>query len=484
MTDTISHEETPEEAEGLSLKGKDIMPKTEEDRTIAPRGFFLISVGLYVQLVSFIAGAQLYPALSPAMIVLTVILGNIGVWVLLVLTGDIGVKHGIPFAVYIRAPFGYLGAHIPALVRGLPAVFWFGFQTWLGAQALNIIMETLTGYSNLILIIIVFGIFQIVNTALGIDAIAQFDWLAAPILVVTGIVMEFLLLQRYDITLASLFSQAGKGGFSFLEAIAVMAGAQITMAVNIADFTQFLTHSENVDVEEDGSWVQRNIGSGWAQLFGLVPPMAFFVIVGITSGVATGEWNPILVMAEVFGGNPLVLIFVLAAFVIFAQVASNTGQNLLPPGYVFVNLFPRRIDFPTAVTAAGVIGLLIQPWNYANLVPTILLYISAGLGPIVGIIISDYYFIRGTELNLNDLYTTGGQYKYWRNFNPAALVVYFSSAVAGILIPSFAFFAALLVSIVLYYVLMKVWVLKKYPQEEVSRETSDATDVGTPMTED
>ena len=466
----ISHEETTEEAAGLSLKGKDIMPKSVEDRSISSLGFFLISIGLYVQLVSFVAGAQVYPALSPLMIVVTVIVGNLAVWVLLVLTGDIGLKHGIPFAVYIRAPFGYLGAHIPALVRALPAVFWFGFQTWLGATALNLIMETLTGYSNLILIIAIFGLFQILNTALGIEAISKFDWVAAPILIVTGIIMEVVLIQRYDLTFAQLFSSSGEGGISFLSAVAIMAGAQITMAVNIADFTQFLERPEG-----DTSWVERNKGSAWAQLFGLVPPMAFFVIVGMTSGIATGEWNPIFVMADVFGGNTLLLIFVLAAFVIFAQVASNTGQNLLPPGYVFVNLFPRRISFPTAVTAAGVVGLLIQPWEYADLVPTILLWISALLGPIVGIMIADYYAIRKRELNIKELYDANGQYTYWRNFNPAAMITYVFSAALGLLFPDLAFFVAMFVSVGIYYALMKFWVLNSYPQSEVTPQPESAT---------
>ena len=257
---TISHEETAEEAQGLSLKGKDLMPKTEDDRSISSFSFFLISVGLYVQLVSFIVGAQLYPALSPLMIALTAIIGNIVVWILLVLTGDIGMKYGVPFAVYARAPFGYLGAHIPALVRGLPAIFWFGFQTWLGAQALNIIMETLTGYSNLLLLIAVFGLFQILNTALGIEAIERFDWIAAPVLLVTGVVMLFLLLQQYNLSFSSLLAESGEGGIPFFEAVAIMAGAQITMAVNIMDFTQFLERPD----DSEGNWVERNVGSSWS----------------------------------------------------------------------------------------------------------------------------------------------------------------------------------------------------------------------------
>lgn len=471
MADRGSHEELSHTeaagTRGLSLKGRDIMPTIPAQRTISTWGFFMISVAMYVQLVSFIAGSQVYPALSPLMIITTVIVGNIVVWGLLVLTGDIGLKHGVPFAVYARAPFGYLGAHIPALVRALPALFWFGFQTWLAAQALDIIMQTLTGYSNLALLIILFGAFQIVNTAMGINAIAKFDWVATPVLLVTGVIMEIALLRRYDIGLSQLFGTQGEGGISFLAAVAIMAGAQITMAVNIADITR------SVRTSSESAWATRNRGSAIAQFFGLVPPMAIFVIIGMTSGLATGEWNPIMVMADVFGGNPLLLVLVLGAFVIFAQVASNTGQNLLPPGYVFVNLFPRRITFPVAVIAAGVVGLVITPWNFATYIPTILLIISALLGPIVGIMVSDYYLIRRTEVNVRDLYEAGGQYRYWNNFNPAALIVYFVSAGVGILVPDFSFFIALVISFFAYYGLMKVWILRRYPQSE----TKDASSV-------
>ncbi|MCS0543086.1 cytosine permease, partial [Aeromonas veronii] len=222
------------------------------------------------------------------------------------------------------------------LARALPAIFWFGFQTWLGAMALNEIMIILTGYSNLTLIIIVFGIFQILNTALGINAIEKFDWVAAPLLIIIGIYILYYLVSRYEITMSDFF-QGGQGGISFLTAVAIMAGAQITMAVNIADFTRFLKKGSGT------SYFSLNKGSMISQFFGLVIPSAIFIFIGLISGIATGEWNPIIVLTEVFSDNPFLLIVVLAAFIVFAQVSSNTGQNLLPPGYVFVNLFPRKI---------------------------------------------------------------------------------------------------------------------------------------------
>ncbi|MDQ0221192.1 thiamine permease [Peribacillus cavernae] len=445
---------------GLSLTGKDIMPTKESERTVSSVGFFMISVGMYVQLVSFIAGAQLYPALSPIAIILSAILGNVIVWALLVLTGDIGLKHGIPYAVYARAPFGYLGAHIPGLIRALPAIFWFGFQTWLGAMAINEIMIVLTGYSNLTLIIIIFGAFQIWNTASGINAIEKFDWVATPVLFATGLYILYFLITEYDITMAD-FLQPGEGGFSFLTAMAIMAGAQITMAVSIADMTRFLKRGKNE------SFFVLNRGSIHSQFWGLIIPMALFVAIGMVSGIATGEWNPITVMTEIFKDNIFLLVFVLGAFVIFAQVASNTGQNLMPPGYVFVNLFPKKIKFSVAVVIAGVIGLLIQPWEFANYTSTLLLIISCLLGPILGIMVSDYYMVRRRKLSIDDLYDSNGQYRYYKNFNPAAFIGFIPGIISGVFFPDYAFFVSMIIGAAVYYILMTQWILKKYPQKEV-----------------
>lgn len=441
----------------LILTNKDIIPTTEKERTISSLSFFVISVGMYVQLVSFVAGAQLYPEMSPITIILAALLGNLIVWVLLVLMGDVGLKYGIPFSVYARAPFGYLGAHVPALIRGLPAIFWFGFQTWLGSMAINEIVMVLTGYSNLNLFIILFGIIQVTNTAFGIDAIAKFDWVAAPVLFITGIYIEYVLITEYDITFDSFF-KAGEGGVSFLTAMAVIAGTQIAMAVNIADVTKSLKRGK------DESFFKLNKGSIHAQFWGLIPAIIMFVTIGMTSGIATGEWNPIDVMTEVFAHNKFLLIFVLGAFVIFAQVASNTGQNLMPPGYVLSNLFPKKINFNTGVVIAGVVGLLIRPWIFAEHITTISLGISILLGPILGIMVSDYYLVRKRKLNIEDLYDDTGQYRYFYNFNPAAFIVLIPGVIAGLLFPDIAFFTSLIVGLLAYYILMKVWILKKYPQ--------------------
>ncbi|WP_336865701.1 NCS1 family nucleobase:cation symporter [Peribacillus frigoritolerans] len=450
---------------GISLKGKDIMPTVNKERNMSAIAYFILWVGIAVQLVTPITAAQLYPALSPLQIIIACILGNLIVAILLTLLGDIGVRYGIPYAVYIRASFGYLGAHIPGIVRAVPAVFWFGFQTWMGAYALDAIMKMLTGYSNLTLLIILFGVVQIINTAMGMEAITKFEWLASPSILIIGIILQVYIMKQHHLTFSEIFSHGGDGGVSMGYAVVVMMGTYITMALNAPDFTRFLKTKTG---SSEPNWWKVNKGSFWAHTFGLIGSMLLFTIIGLTSGVATGTWNPIDAMIQTMGKDNPFLLIVCLAFVILAQWSTNISANLLPPGYIIVNLFPRKISFPMGAIIAGIIGLLIQPWNYAEFVPQILMVITATLAPIVGIMFTDYYLLRKRRLNLDELYKVDGQYKYWKNVNPAAIIAYIPSGLSVLLFPDYGFVTALLISMVLYYTLMKYWICKIYEQPEIT----------------
>jgi nucleobase:cation symporter-1, NCS1 family len=73
----------------------------------------------------------------------TILLGNLVVLVPMLLNAHAGTKYGIPFPVLVRAPFGVLGANVPAILRALVACGWFGIQTWIGGQAINAMLRIL-----------------------------------------------------------------------------------------------------------------------------------------------------------------------------------------------------------------------------------------------------------------------------------------------------------------------------------------------------
>lgn len=47
---------------------------------------------------------------------------------------------GVPYPVACRATFGVLGANVPAVIRGLIAVAWYGIQTYLASSALVVVV--------------------------------------------------------------------------------------------------------------------------------------------------------------------------------------------------------------------------------------------------------------------------------------------------------------------------------------------------------
>jgi NCS1 family nucleobase:cation symporter-1 len=125
--------------------------------------------------------------------------------------------------------------------------------------------------------------------------------------------------------------------------------------------------------------------------------------------------------------------------VALSTLATNIAANIVSPANDFANLAPARINFRTGGLLTGVIGILIFPWKLVadpgGYIFTWLVGYSSLLGPVGGILIADYYFIRRQQLSLTDLYQEKGAYTYTGGFNRSAMI----SLVLGILpnIPGF-----------------------------------------------
>lgn len=74
----------------------------------------------------------------------------------------------------------------------------------------------------------------------------------------------------------------------------------------------------------------------------------------------------------------------------------------------------------------GIIGVLIFPWKLiadpTGYIFTWLVGYSSLLGPIGAIMIADYYFIRRQQLNAEELYRHGGEYRFNNGFNYVAIL--------------------------------------------------------------
>jgi NCS1 family nucleobase:cation symporter-1 len=109
------------------------------------------------------------------------------------------------------------------------------------------------------------------------------------------------------------------------------------------------------------------------------------------------------------------------------------------PANDFANLSPRRINFRSGGYITGIIGILIFPWKLiaspTGYIFTWLIAYSSLLGPIGGIMIADYFFIRRQRLDMDALYNNNGIYSYRNGVNAVAV----AALLAGILpnVPGF-----------------------------------------------
>jgi NCS1 family nucleobase:cation symporter-1 len=441
------------------LLEESILPVENKKRSIGMLGYFMIWIGMVVMIVAYQFGGNAVAAHPLAISLLVIFLAYLLIGAIMLLSADIGTEHGLSFAVFLRAPFGIYGTHIPVVSRGIVAAVWFGIQTYLGALALNGIFQYLTGFDNWVVWYVIFGAVQIFNTALGIKAVERFADFAAPLLIGISVWMYFYL--------DGMVVSQGKNIWTFVGSmdttlfIIFMANFTLwtALAVDIPNISRYLKVNSGTK-----SFAKRNRNIFAAQLIALPLFSTLMAFIGAIAFIATGDWNPITIIQSNQTGFSLIA---LLGLVTLAQWSTNNAANLIPAALAFVNAGAPRLNYPMGVVLAGIVGTLAMPWLILNNLATFLGYYGAALSAVAGIMYCDYYVLRRRRLNVPDLYQQHGQFRFMSGFNPAGLIAWVVAGGFAIWHIQYSYLIGLPLGFALYYILMKYWILKKYPQQEI-----------------
>ena len=466
------------------LYNKDLAPTTPEQRTWDWKAYGALWVAMVVCVPTYmLAGGLIAEGMSWWQAVVTVLLGNVIVLVPMMLIGHAGAKHGIPFPVLLRSSFGTKGARIPALARGLVACGWFGINTWVGGSAIYVIVNALTSGAitgsalpflgidaGQFACFIGFWAMHLYFIKHGTESIRWLETYAAPFLIGMGLVLlgwAYYTAGGFGEMLSapSKFAAGGEreGEFTgvFVASLTAMVGFWATMALNIPDFTRFAKSQKD-----------QIIG----QAIGLPLPMALFafISVAVTSATVTifGEaiWDPVALAGKMGGIGVVVALMAL----VVATLTTNLAANVVAPAYGFSNLNPKKISFKMGGYITAGIGIAIFPWKLLETAGGYLFVwligYSALLGPIAGILIADYFFVRKSELDAESLFNHEGIYKKWNWAGIIALIVGIAPNLPGFLhaagivesVPSifdtlysYAWFVGLFLAALVYLVLNK-----------------------------
>lgn len=447
------------------LKSPDLLPIKYENRSISMVGFGVIWVGMAIVLAAFAIGAGGIINLSMPMLILATLVGSVLIGIFMVIIGDIGVEHGLSFPVYMRAPFGTIGTHLPSFARAFTASCWFGINTYFGAAAINGILNIMFGFDNWFVCFLVFGALQLLNVSLGIKSIERFADFAAPIIIFISIWMYLQLSAEAQEQGKAVWSwvQAPQTGFEQFTAFMVIATAIMgfwsTLAADMPTLSRYLKAPKN-----ERNWFKRNK----SQLLGslIVQPIfnTLMVVIGAVCFMATGSGDPINALQQAAGGFVLVM---LLSMIVLAQWSTNTSANVIPAATIFSNIGGSKVPFWVGVVIAGIIGTVVQPWSLFDILNSVLLIIGGILSSIVGILFADYYLLRKRRVNVKDLYELDGQYRYLKGVNLAGIIAWIIGGLIANIWPAYSSLIGFFVGAVIYFVLAKYWWFKKYPQAEI-----------------
>lgn len=398
--------------------------------------------------------------------------GIIAVFFLMNLSGYAGQKMGVPYPVLSRISFGTLGANVPAIIRALVAIFWYAVQTFFASEAVVILalkiwpsLESAT--TTQILGLHPLGWFayllmwavQLLLLRNGMETIRRFqDWAGPAVWVVMFALTIYILAKanwHVSLTLPGTDAKFGMA-HAWLAAFATTVAYFAALLLNFCDFARFAPSKKSVFT---------------ANMWGLPVNFIAFTVVSVLVTAGTkeiyGEYisDPVKVVGRI--DNTFALLLGALTFAI-ATLGINVVANFVSPAYDLANVAPGKIDFKKGGLISAIIALFLFPWMFAgsdSSFQKFIIMLGAFLGPLFGVIMTDYFKLRKQQVVVPDLYHEQGHYSYGgRGWNPKAMTAALCGVVPAILVTQlpafaivadFAWFLGAGIASVVYFVIAK-----------------------------
>ena len=394
------------------------------------------SVGGYVT-----AGSLFALGLTSWQVFICLIVGILVVLFFCNLVAKPSQRTGVPYPVICRSVFGVLGANIPAIIRGLIAVAWYGIQTYLASASLDILLvrifPALAPYSDVTqhgflglstLGYFTYALLWVAQAAVfwtGMNTIRKFIDFAGPAVYVVMTALCVYLLAKADWHVNLNLSDHQLSGMqvftTMLAATALVVSYFSGPMLNFGDFSRYARTFKAVKQ-----------GNFW----GLPVNFLFFSLLTVLTAAATlpvyGKLitDPVATVGHI--DNTFALVLAALTFTT-ATIGINIVANFVSPAFDFSNVSPQKISWRTGGMIAAVGSVLLTPWNLYKSPETIhytLDTLGAFIGPLFGVLIAHYYVVHKQRVCVDDLFTLDehGAYHYKRCYNPPAI---YATAIAA-----------------------------------------------------
>ena len=444
-------------------------------------------------IIAFSLIASLYTVynLNTFVVLFGSILGSILVCILSQLIGKPSQKFGLPFAVLLRSSLGVYGAKYFGLLRSLVGIFMFGVQTYFLSKAIGYLIRILffsidnslldneifltfflglnvIDWFSFILVMVV----QIILFSIGINYNKKIINISA-IIVYIGLALFFFIVLLNDVKLTTkvFFETLNFKNFTnsnFIAPLLTVAGTVFAyfsiIIVSFGDFTRY--------VKNDDELKKGNL----SLIINLIIFSIFAVFIVIGSDIFLNQkfenlerifTNPTDIIGKF---NNLQITIIALFFIIFASSSTNLAANFIPSQYSLINFIPSKLNLRSSSYIIGILSSIIGIFWLTILSQIgILSFIDtfgSFFGPIFGVMIIDYYFIKEKDLSNKDIYSIDSTSLYyyskgWHLKGVYSVIVGFIFSASTIwnlnmmYLQSYSWIVGGLVAMLIYYLLAK-----------------------------
>lgn len=390
----------------------------ERERHGSPFQQFTLWFGANMQITAIVDGALAVLFGADALwAILGLLIGNLLGGAVMALHAAQGPRLGLPQMISSRAQFGILGAVIPLV---LVVIMYLGFAatgTVLAGQAVDEILHTGTPAVGMIF----FGALTVLVATLGYKYIHLLGRISTIVGIAGFTYLGIRLFTNFDVG-----AVMGSGQFefpTFLLAISLSAGWQLTYGPYVADYSRYLPTKTSTAITFRSSYLGTIIGSQWSMTLG-----ALFAALALPKGERFLD-GQVAFLGNLSGGGVIAVVIYLV--IVVGKLTVNTLNAY--GGYMTMLTSITAFTQKSAVAAwtrfAYVVGfiavsvliaVLASPDFIANFKNFVLLLLMVFI-PWSSINLVDYYLISKEKVDIPALYDLNGRYGRW---NVTALATY------------------------------------------------------------
>ena len=397
--------------------------------------------GVNVQsIIGFSLIASLYTiySLNTFVVFFGTIIGSVLVYFFTNLIGKPSQKFGLPFSVLLRSSLGFRGAKFFAFIRCSVGIFMFGIQTYFLSKAIGYLIRIL--------------IFTIDNSLLDQEIFLTFllglniiDWISFTLVIIFQASM-FSVGMQFNKKLINISAITVYTGMIIFFFVVFLADIKITSKafLEILNFKNFLDINNLVPLLTVAGTIfayfsiiiisfgdfsryvkdEKNLKKGNLSLILNLILFSFFAVFIVIGSDAFLNLkfedldriftNPTDIIGKF---DNLQITVVVLFFIIIASISTNLVANFIPSQYSLINLIPSKLSLKSASYIISIIGFIIGAFWLTLLSQIGLLSFidtfGSFFGPLLGVIVVDYYLIKKSSLSNKDLYSAESESVYY-----------------------------------------------------------------------